>query len=225
MVNKKGMSAVVATVIIIGLTVAAGALIWAVVNNMIGENLEQSESCFGVLDQVKLDPDYMCYDDATNRVQFSISVGDIDIDGILVSVAYSGSSKSATLTNTSQTIENVKNYPSGGTGCTGTATPCSSLTTQSTCQAQTGCSWAGWYCNGAATTCSSITQQAPCNAHAGCSWSGGVKMPEKNSGATYFFEGITTSPTSVTIIPIISGNQCGAADTLHNLDDCSALIS
>lgn len=168
MVNKKGMSAVLATVIIIGLTVTAGALIWAVVNNLIGKNLEKSGTCFDVLDQVKLDTDYTCYNESSKIVQFSISVGDIDADGILIAVSFAGSSKSATLTNTSQTIENVKNYPSG---------------------------------------------------------SSGVKMPEKNSGATYLFEGITISPSSVSVIPIISGNQCGAADTLHNLDDCASLVS
>ena len=170
MINKKckGMSTVLATVIIIGITVAAGALVWGIVNNLIGKNLEKSESCFGVLDQVKLNNDYTCYDSTSDKVQFSINVGDIDIDEILVSVTFEGNSQSATLTNSLQDIPNIENYPEG--------------------------------------------------------IGGQVKIPGKNSGSTYFFDGITSNPQSVSIIPIVNGNQCGAADTIHNLDKCEVLV-
>ena len=166
--NKRGLSTVMATVIIVGITVVMGALVWAVVTNLIGGELEESESCFGVLDQVKLNNDYTCYNSTSGRLQFSISVGDININEILISVTFAGSSQSVTLTNNSQTLSNIKNYPDGSLG---------------------------------------------------------VKMPGKNTGATYFFEGITSNPTSLSIIPVIKGNQCGVADTLHRLDDCAALVS
>ena len=191
--NNIGMSTVLATVIILAITVAMGALVWGIISNLIGENLEESQSCFGVLDQVKLNNDYTCYNSTSKKVQFSVNVGDIDIDAILVSISFEGSSDSATLTGNYQTLSNIKYYPDEK--CVGTATPCLSITTQQSCQTQLGCTW------------------------------GGVKMPNKNSGATYFFEGITSSPTAVSIIPIINDNQCGSADTISRLDDCAVLLS
>ena len=166
--NKKGLSTVLATVIVLGITVAMGALVWAVVTNLVKGQLDESESCFGVLDQVKLNNDYTCYNSTSDKVQFSISVGDISVDKILISVTFSGASQSAELTNESQALTNIKNYPSRTSG---------------------------------------------------------VKMPGKNSGSTYFFEGITDDPTSLTLIPIIKGNQCGVADTIHRLDSCLSLVS
>ena len=85
--SKKGVSAVVATVIIVALTVTAGAIIWGIVSNLVGEQLDEGEACFGVFDQVKLNNDYTCYDETTDRLQFSLTVGDIDINGVLVSVS------------------------------------------------------------------------------------------------------------------------------------------
>ena len=166
--NKKGLSPVVATVLIIGLTVATGAVIWAVISNLVGQELEEGEACFGVLDQVKLNRDYTCYNSTANIVQFSLSVGDIDIDGILVSVSYAGTSKGVTLTSAEQNISDVKNYPDG---------------------------------------------------------SDGVKMPNKNAGATYLFYGINVKPISVVIIPIIKGNQCGSTDSLREIIDCRSLVN
>ena len=168
MKNRKGLSTVLATVIIVGLTVAMGAIIWAVVSNLVGSNLEESKACFGVLDQVKLNNDFTCYNPTTDKLQFSLTVGDININGILVSVAFRGSSQSATLTDQLQNIANVKNYPDG---------------------------------------------------------SDGVKIPDKNAGLTYLFNGITSKPLSVGIIPIINGEQCGSTDTLHEIDDCTSLLS
>ena len=166
--NKRGVSTVVATMIIVALTVVIGAFVWAVVSNLVGEQLEEGEACFGVFDQVKLNNDYTCYNESSNRMQFSLTVGDIGIDGILVSVSYAGTSKSATLTGVNQMLADVTPYP-GGTG--------------------------------------------------------DVKMPSKNSGSTYFFEGVTDWPVSISIIPIVKTQQCGSTDTLHEIDSCLSLAS
>ncbi len=222
--NNIGMSTVLATVIILAITVAMGALVWGIISNLIGENLEESQSCFGVLDQVKLNNDYTCYNSTSKKVQFSVNVGDIDIDAILVSISFEGSSDSATLTGNYQTLSNIKYYPDEK--CVGTATPCGQFLTSGTCGAQAGCFWnpGGNICTATVTPCLSITTQQSCQTQLGCTW-GGVKMPNKNSGVTYFFEGITSSPTAVSIIPIINDNQCGSADTISRLDDCAALLS
>ncbi len=97
MKNKKGISAVVGTVIMIALTVGVVALVWAVVNNLVKENIKSSESCFGVFDKVTLNPRYTCYNDTagTDEMWFSINVGDIEkVDDILVAISNSGTTKS-----------------------------------------------------------------------------------------------------------------------------------
>lgn len=165
--NKLGISTVVTTVLIIALTVTTGAIVWSVVSNLVSEQLDEGEACFGVLDQVQLNNDFTCYNSTSDRMQFSINVGDINITGILVSVSFAGTSKSITLTKDNQTFSDVKNYPSG---------------------------------------------------------SDGVKMPSKNAGSTYFFEGIDSYPASVSIVPIVNKEQCGSSDTIHEIDDCQALV-
>ncbi len=102
--NKRGLSEVVGTVLIIGLTVAAGAIVWAVVNSLITDNLNEGQACFGVFDQVKLNNDYTCYNSSSNNLQFSIKVGDINITQIVVSVSFGGASESATLKNTTESL-------------------------------------------------------------------------------------------------------------------------
>ena len=189
--QRKGMSTVLATVIIVGITVAIGALVWGVISNLVGENLQEGQACFGVFDQVKLNNDYTCYNQTANQLQFSLTVEDIDINGILVSVSSAGASESATLTDQLQTLTEIKNYPSGS--CTGNAKPCNQLSS-SQCSSQLGCIWDG------------------------------VKIPDRNAGLTYFFNGITSSPISVSIIPIINGEQCGSTDTLYEIDDCASLL-
>lgn len=69
--------------------------------------------------------------------------------------------------------------------CTGTATPCSSFTTQSPCDSQLGCYWvvvfAGYppqgYCNtlNGATPCTSIFNETACEAQLECNWGEGTE--------------------------------------------------
>ncbi len=232
MMKKKALSEVVSTVLIIAVTILIGAVVWAVVSNLIGDKLDEGEKCFGVLDQVKINRDYTCYNPTTNKMQFSLSVGDLDINGILVSVSFEGTSKGATLTDVPGTVEDVTNYVETGTGsCTGTATLCAGLS-QTDCGVsvdvpQLGCFWnpGGSFCIGTAISCSSISSQSSCENQLECAWGYNVKIPGKNAGSTYFFNGITSLPTSISIIPIIEGKQCGSADTLREIVDCNALVS
>lgn len=51
---------------------------------------------------------------------------------------------------------------------------------------------------------------------------GNVKMPSKNGGLTYTLD-FASNPDSIQIVPVISGKQCDVADTLNEIDSCSAL--
>ena len=97
--NKKGISAVVGTVMMIALTIGVVAMVWAIVNNLVKENIESSESCFGVFGKVTLNPRYTCYNNiagiGADEIWFSISVGDIEtVDDILVSISGVGTAES-----------------------------------------------------------------------------------------------------------------------------------
>ena len=116
MKNKKALSQVVSTVLLIALTIALIAGIWGIVQSFVENRLEKTESCYGVFEEIKINDAYTCYDSGNNRVQLSISREDIEIDSLLIGISMETSSKTFTLTNQNITIEDVTNYPSNSIG-------------------------------------------------------------------------------------------------------------
>lgn len=108
--NRKGVSGVVAMVIMIALVMAAVGVVWVVVNNLIGEQIEGTESCFGIFDKINIDRGYTCYNSSSKELQFSVNVGDIEVYEIRVAVSSAGTTSSFKLVGDSQ-ISNLKNYP------------------------------------------------------------------------------------------------------------------
>ncbi len=111
--NKRGVSAIIVTVILVALVMTAGAVVWAMVNNLIKGQTEGAESCLNVLNKVTINGLYTCYDKTGNNVHFSINIGDVDIDEVVVVISSAGATKSYTLTNYDQTIPGLGPYPSG----------------------------------------------------------------------------------------------------------------
>jgi flagellin-like protein len=60
MKNKKGISAIVATVLIILITVAAVTIIWAAIIPMIQNTIEGSQECFDASASVSVSTDFSC---------------------------------------------------------------------------------------------------------------------------------------------------------------------
>lgn len=110
--NKKAISGVVTAVLMIGLVMVAGVIVWVVVTNLVQGQLGDVESCFGVYEKVKINDMYTCYDTNTNDFQFSLSIDNLDVDAVIVSVYQEGAIKSYTLTNQSQNITGLGPYPS-----------------------------------------------------------------------------------------------------------------
>lgn len=113
--NKKALSTVVATVIIILLTVAAIAIVWTFVRNMINENKNQVESCFEVesSEKVSLNGLYTCYSNTTTdpgleRVQFSLNIADVEVEAVLISIMAGGESRTITLTSEGTDNDDIK---------------------------------------------------------------------------------------------------------------------
>lgn len=113
MKNKKALAPIVATVILIALVLAVVAIIWGIVNNIVKGGLEESEACFGVFDKVSLNSEYTCY--INDDFRFSISIGDIDVDEILVGISAEGNSATFRISKTPSEIDNLVMYPSGST--------------------------------------------------------------------------------------------------------------
>ncbi len=114
--KKRGLSAVVTTVILVALSMAAIVLVWAFVNNMVKKQISSSESCFGNYDKIKINGQYTCYErinPTSYNLRFSLSIGDVKVDKITVSVSSAGSIKSYQITNTPGAIAGLAMYPSG----------------------------------------------------------------------------------------------------------------
>jgi hypothetical protein len=109
--NKKGLAPVVATVILIALVMVIVVAVWVVVNNLVKSGLEESEACFGILEKVSLNSRYTCYYSDSNESQFSINIGDIDVDEVLVGISAEGNSVSFKISKTPSEIANLVTYP------------------------------------------------------------------------------------------------------------------
>ncbi len=163
--KKKGLSGVITVVIMIALVMVAATIVWGVVNNILKNKLGEAKSCFDLFGKITINNMYTCYNPDLNEVQFSISIGDLNVDELIILISSEGATKNFRITNTASQITGLTNYPDG---------------------------------------------------------SSEIKLPEKNSGLTYTASGFN-QPDSIEIIPIISGEQCDAVDSLYEIDDCSLL--
>lgn len=110
--KKRGLSGVITAVILILLVVVATTIVWTFVNRTIKERTEGVGTCFEVetSEKVTINDYYTCYDSATGEVQFSISIKDVEVEGLLISILAGGTSKSFTLTNEDKVITDLRPY-------------------------------------------------------------------------------------------------------------------
>ncbi|NPE26504.1 hypothetical protein HNV12_00700 [Methanococcoides sp. SA1] len=115
--KKKGISAIVATVLIILITVAAVTIIWAAIIPMINNQLDRGIVCLDAVQQITLkEGGYTCKPDG-NSVSLQIKHGseDIDLADIQVLVSAGGSTDSYSLidpaTTTSPALMTVDLLP------------------------------------------------------------------------------------------------------------------
>ena len=65
--NKRGISAIVATVLIILITVAAVTIIWAAIIPMINDQLARAQQCNSVVAQLTVKGTHSCFDSSSNK--------------------------------------------------------------------------------------------------------------------------------------------------------------
>ena len=111
--KKRGLSAVVITVIMVALSLAAIVLVWGFVSNMIKKQIHTSESCFGTYGKVAINGEYTCYEELGEnnfKLRFSMIVGDIDLEKAIVSVSSAGAVKSFEISPIPKEVPNVVMY-------------------------------------------------------------------------------------------------------------------
>ena len=123
MKNKKGLSAVVTTLIIILLVLVAVGIIWVVIQNVVTEGSEQVKSgasCIGVQVNIK---SATCTDGDTCTVVVERLSGGVDVDGVKVTI--SGETAGSLTDTTSgglEVLDVVTLTPTGDTLSSGDAT-------------------------------------------------------------------------------------------------------
>jgi len=105
MKNKKGLSAVITTLIMIALVIALITIVWIAVDRMAKGAIEGSESCFDVAGKASIRNAYTCWDGTA--LNFSINLGNINPDAVLVTISTVSTAKSYEIPGT---YSNLKSY-------------------------------------------------------------------------------------------------------------------
>jgi hypothetical protein len=115
--KKKGLSGIITTMILIALSLAAVVMVWTFVNSMVQGQIKNSESCQGNYDKVKLNGEYTCYEHSGSNyyLRFSLSVGAVRPEQVVVAVSSSSAVKSYIITNTTGLVNGLIMYPSNST--------------------------------------------------------------------------------------------------------------
>ena len=108
--NKKGISAVVATVMIILITVASVTVVWVAVIPMISDKLDSSTVCLDAVSQIQLlDEGYTCWDDDADTVSIQVKHGSspLELADIQVLVSSGGDTTMFKVSNDTTTVTPV----------------------------------------------------------------------------------------------------------------------
>ena len=86
--NRKALSGIIVTLLLIALTLVIAGVVFKITKEIIGKNIEKSKAC-GIdnFDKISINSNYVCYDQSTDKVVFSINLEDIEIDKLLISIS------------------------------------------------------------------------------------------------------------------------------------------
>lgn len=93
---KKALSPVIATVLLIAISVALIAAILGIIKPFAESQLEESQRCYNILEGIEFNYEYTCYNETNKTMVVSISQKDVEIEGILFIVTNSGGNESQT---------------------------------------------------------------------------------------------------------------------------------
>lgn len=96
---KKGMSPIIATMLLVALTVVVIGIVWGVVNNLVKTKTEEASACFNSLEKLKINNDYTCYDSSAKKLQLAVDVGELELDSFFIHVSNKQDTKSFEITS------------------------------------------------------------------------------------------------------------------------------
>ena len=80
-IKKRGLSTVVAVLILVLLTVVASGIVYTIAKTIIDQRQTQSENCgTDIIGKVNFNLKYTCWLDTSKAIYFSVEVGDITLD-------------------------------------------------------------------------------------------------------------------------------------------------
>ena len=92
MEGKKGVSTLIATTLLVLITVISIIIISSVLVPFVNKNLKESSSCINV-DEIYIVPEFSCYDTNTEKTNVSVKFGNNDVKEIYVVIDVNGNSK------------------------------------------------------------------------------------------------------------------------------------
>ncbi len=96
-INKNGLSAIIAMLLLVALTLVLVGVVWGVVNSLVEGKIKESEACSLMFGEITINSKLTCYDGS--NLQFSISRGDIEVDKLIVAIAGEEDSKTIYLSD------------------------------------------------------------------------------------------------------------------------------
>jgi len=113
--EKKGVSAVVATVLLILITLMAIGILWIFIKPMVEKNLEEGASCFELRDQAEIvQGDYTYYNNTVTSLVIKRGFKGGEIKGYRVSINFGADSEAFDLINNTVVSGNIEVTMSDG---------------------------------------------------------------------------------------------------------------
>lgn len=116
LIGKRGISPIIAVVLLLMITVVAATIIVAFVVPFTKENLRKSEECFNALGKLEFaQTPYNCFDDgeaSDDKTGFSVKNNDDKIKGFSISLEYKGNANSYDIEENSE-VQGIKMLLSG----------------------------------------------------------------------------------------------------------------
>ncbi|MHA1287940.1 MAG: OmpL47-type beta-barrel domain-containing protein, partial [Candidatus Thorarchaeota archaeon] len=122
--------------------------------------------------------------------------------------------------NGSEQVLFAKKVSSSG-DCSGTVTACSSLSSESTCSTQLGCSWDPADCYGTCTDCTSMSDSSSCSNQLGCSWDPADCYGSPTACTSFSSESTCINQSGCSWDPADCYGTCTSCSSFANGTSCS----
>lgn len=110
--NRKGISGVITTIILVAIVLVLLGIIFSVIIPMVKKNIEHASACSppDIIGKISLNKLNTCYDSSAKTMKVSIEIEDLEYDKILVYISTGGNSITKEILKTEQAQNSGKTY-------------------------------------------------------------------------------------------------------------------